>query len=80
VRETAGEKFERSIHLKEKVANSIIQSGEYRKEESAQAEKDWDILVNPEYKLARFNKWTVIINIILSAIAATAAIIAIYKQ
>jgi hypothetical protein len=79
MREVAGEKFEKSIHLKEKIANTIIQSGEYIKEESAQADKDWNILVNPQYKLVQFNKWTVIINIILCIITATAAIIAICK-
>src|ERR1044071_3419771 len=43
LRQVAGEKFENSIHNKEKIANRIIQSGEYIKEESAQAEKDWNI-------------------------------------
>ena len=50
MRKVAGEKFEKSIHLKEKIANTIIQSGEYIKEESAVAEKDWNILINSQYK------------------------------
>ena len=79
MREAVGERFEKSIHLKEKIANTIIQSGEYIKEESAQAEKDWNILLNPQYKLVQFNRWTIVINIILSIISATAAIIAICK-
>jgi hypothetical protein len=77
LREIAGEKFENSIHLKEKIANTIRQSGKYIKEESAVAEKDWNILLNPQYKLFQFNKRTVIINVILSIITAIVAIITI---
>ena len=48
--EVAGKEFGKSIHLKEKIANIMIQSGEYIKEESAIADKDWNILINPQYK------------------------------
>ena len=75
----AGEKFGKSIHLKEKIANIMIQRGEYIKEESAVAENDWNILINPQYKLVRFNKRTVMINVILSIISAVAAVIAIWR-
>ena len=80
MREVAGRECEKSIHLKEGIANTIIQSGEYIKEESAvAADKDWNILINPQYKLVQFNKRTVMINVILSIISAVAAIIAIWR-
>ena len=79
MREVAGRECEKSIHLKEGIANTIIQSGEYIKEESAVADKDWNILINPQYKLVQFNKRTVMINVILSIISAVAAIIAIWR-
>lgn len=80
VREAAGREFEKSIHLKEGIANTIIQSGEYIKEESATvADKDWNILINPQYKLVQFNKRTVMVNVILSIISGVAATIAIWR-
>jgi hypothetical protein len=80
MREVAGREFEKSIHLKEGIANTIIRSGEYIKEESAAVtDKDWNILINPQYKLVQFNKRTVMINVILSIISAVAAIIAIWR-
>jgi hypothetical protein len=79
LREIAGPQFEKSIHLKEKIANVMIQSGEYIKEESGVAEKDWNILINPQYKLVQFNKRTVMINVILSIISAVGAVIAISR-
>jgi len=75
LRQVAGEKFENSIHLKEKIANTMIQSGKYIKEESAQPEKDWNILVNPQYKMTQLQKWAVIISLILGIIGTAAAVI-----
>ena len=79
IREVAGREFEKSIQLKEGIANTIIQSGEYIKEESAVADKDWNILINPQYKLVKFNKRTVMINVILSILSLMAAIITIWR-
>lgn len=36
-------------HVKEKIANTIIQSGEYLKEQSAKKYDDWNIYKNPEH-------------------------------
>ncbi len=46
---SAGQQFEKSKHNIEKIANSIIQTGEYIKEPSLQAVKDFNILKNPAY-------------------------------
>jgi len=56
IKQIAGDKFEKSIHILEKVANTIIQSGEYIKEHSLQRQGDFNILKNPFYKK---ESWTV---------------------
>jgi hypothetical protein len=78
--QVAGEKFGNSVHLKEGIANTIIQSGKYIKEESAVAEKDWNILLNSQYKPFPFNKWTGIIGLIIGVIAAAGTIITIWLK
>ncbi len=80
MREVAGREFEKSIHLKEGIANTIIQSGKYIKEESAVAEKDWNILLNSQYKPFPFNKWTGIIGLIIGVLGAAGTIITIWLK
>jgi len=47
----AGQKFEKSYHNFDKIANAMIESGEYAKERPSGNEKDWNIFKNPQYKL-----------------------------
>lgn len=68
LKETVGEKFENSIHNIEKIANTVIESGKYLKEDSKQKPSDINIRKNPDYSLKQFNKGTVIFNIILALI------------
>ena len=68
IKNIAGNEFGESVHNIEKIANTLIQSGRYIKEPSGVQENDWNIFVNPQYKLYRFNKTTVIINILLTII------------
>lgn len=70
----AGSKFGNSVHLKEKIANTSIQSGRYVKEPAGVGDKDWNILFNPQYKPFPFNKWTVIISLVLGVIGAAVSI------
>ena len=65
LKQVAEPKYEKSIHIKEKIANSII-GLKYSKEESKQAKDDFNIFINPNYKSTLFNKWTVIINLIIT--------------
>ena len=74
----AGENFEKSIHNLEKIANLLIQSGAYIKEPSAQSPKDWNILKNPEFKIWRLNKISIIINLIFTLITVSIAIWTIF--
>jgi len=67
-RENAGVEFEKSIHNIEKIANKIIESGRYLKEDSKQCIGDVNIRKNPDFKLRKFNKQTVVINILISVI------------
>jgi len=71
----AGAEFENSIHIREKIANTVIQSGKYSKEDSAQVRGDWNIFINPQYKIVRFNIATVIINIIIAITAIVLSIL-----
>lgn len=73
--QVAGEKFGNSVHLKEKIVNTIIQSGKYIKEQSGVRPNDnWNILINPQYRPFPFNKWTAIIGLILGVVGAAVAI------
>jgi hypothetical protein len=70
-------KYEESIHIIEKIANTIIQSGEYIKEPSLQVKNDFNILKNPQYRLTQINKRTVIINTIIAILTLLSMIISI---
>ncbi|GAB6283621.1 MAG: hypothetical protein STSR0008_24050 [Ignavibacterium sp.] len=76
IKEIAGQKYEKSIHNLEKIANTIIQSGEYIKESSKQVEGDWNILINPQYKKDTWiNKHPIMFEVVKSLITAIFAII-----
>ncbi|GAB6283254.1 MAG: hypothetical protein STSR0008_20140 [Ignavibacterium sp.] len=76
IKEIAGQKYERSIPNREKIANTIIQSGEYIKEPSKQVEGDWNILINPQYiKVAWINKHPIMFEVVKGLITAIFAII-----
>jgi hypothetical protein len=80
MREVAGEQFEKSIHLKEKIANTITQTGKYRKEASAQVGDDWNIFIDPQYGQLQFSKWTSIIAILISLSALIVSIVALFAH
>lgn len=77
IKEVAGKEFEKSLHNIEKIANTIIQSGEYIKEPSLQVTNDFNILKNSQYKLTQINKCSVIINTIIAFLTLIAMIISI---
>jgi hypothetical protein len=74
LKEIVGKEYENSIHNIEKIANTIIESGKYVKEPSLQKPGDLNIYKNPQYKLTKFNIWTVIINILIALLSFAAMI------
>jgi|SRR5690606_29649076 len=73
---TKEEKYERSPHIIEKIANTIIQSNEYIKEPSKQSPIDFNILRNPQYKKETWiNKHPIMFEVLKSFITAVFAII-----
>lgn len=73
---TKEEKYERSPHIIEKIANTIIQSNEYIKEPSKQSPIDFNILRNPQYKKETWiNKPPIMFEVLKSFITAVFAII-----
>lgn len=65
IEQIAGESFARSIHWKEKIANTIIQSGKYSKEPSQQVSNDWNIYLSPGHdRITRMDKLNLSFNIL----------------
>lgn len=57
IQQIVGEELIPPTHLKEKIANTIIQSGEYLKEKAEKKYPDWNIYKNPLHnKVSRIDK------------------------
>jgi hypothetical protein len=78
--EIAGEPFEKSIHVKEKIANTITQNGKYKKEASAQVSEDWNIFIDPQYGHVQFSKWISILAILISLSALILSIVSLFRH
>ena len=74
IEQIMGEDFRPPTHLREKIANTIIQTGEYTKEKAAKKYDDWNI-----YKTPGFNKFSKIdkLNLTLGIISIVGVIVSI---
>ena len=73
----AGQRFKTSYQNFDKIADAVIESGEYAKYRPSDNDKDWNIRKNSEYKLAQINKKSIIINTIISFLTFLALIASI---
>src|SRR5690606_8363475 len=70
-----GEGYKAPTHVKEKYANTLIQTGEYLKEKAAKKYDDWNVYKNPDFnKLSKIDK----INLVLGITSIIGVFISIF--
>src|SRR5690606_12090099 len=75
IERVVGEGYKAPTHVKEKYANTLIQTGEYLKEKAAKKYDDWNVYKNPDFnKLSKIDK----INLVLGITSIIGVFISIF--